>query len=99
MLHGDHVVAVLRNKLLVRDGAVVYRNSWDQVRVWYVRCCGEGHALSGVMEGKRWNRWEDDLRQRGKRVFSSQLLNLPLQLHPAILKPSPYLHQIKKESL
>lgn len=37
MLHGDHVVAVLRNELLVRDCAVMNRDSWDHVRVWHVK--------------------------------------------------------------
>lgn len=58
MLHGDHMVAVLRNDLLVRDGAVMNWDSWNCVRVGHVRSCGESHALSAaVVERKRWNRW------------------------------------------
>lgn len=49
MLHGEHV-AVLRNDLLVRDSAVVDRDGWN-----HVRGCGEGYALSWVVEGKRRN--------------------------------------------
>lgn len=55
MTHGDHVVAVLRNDLLVRDGAVMNREGWDHVRVRPVRSCGESHALSAEVEGKRRN--------------------------------------------
>lgn len=52
------MVAVLRNDLLVRDGAVMNWDSWNCVRVGHVRSCGESHALSAaVVERKRWNRW------------------------------------------
>lgn len=70
MLHGNHLVAVLRNDLLVRDGAVMNRDGWNYVLVWPVMSCGKSHALSTVVEGKRWNRWEEDVGQSvGERVF------------------------------
>lgn len=97
MLHRDHVVAVLMSDLLVRDGAVMNRDGWDHVWGWRVTSCGESHALSAVVEEKRRYCWEDNMGQSGERVFSPQLLNLPLQFHPTILKPSPNLQQKEQE--
>lgn len=68
MLHGDHKI-MLRNDLLVRDGAVMNRDGWDHVRVWYVTSCRESHVLFAVVERKCRNSWENDVGQSGKRVF------------------------------
>lgn len=69
MLHGNHLVAVLKNDLLVRDGTVMNRHGWNYVLIWPVRSCGKSHALSAVVEGKRRNRSEEDVGQSGERVF------------------------------
>lgn len=94
MLHGDHVVALLRHDLLMRDGVVMNRDGcWDHVRVGYGRSCGERPAQCAAEAGTRGTRREEDVGQRGERVLNPQILNLAFQFHPAILKPSPNLHQ------